>query len=63
MEAIALLFAFGVIIAAGIIIFSYNRFRYGDEILEGALKGKGLKRGKKQRSIETNYENTYDMFN
>ena len=63
LEAIALLFAFGVIIAAGIIIFSYNRFRYGDEILEGALKGKGLKRGKKQRSIETNYENTYDMFN
>ena len=62
-EAIAILFAFGLIAAAGIIGFAYNRFRYGDEILEGTMKGKGLKRGKKQQCIETNYENTYDMFN
>lgn len=63
LEALALLFAFGLAAAAGILFFAYNRFRYGDEILEGAMKGKGLKRGKKQQSLETNYENTYDMFN
>jgi hypothetical protein len=27
------------------------------------MKGKGIKRGRKQQCIETNYENTYDMFN
>ncbi|MBO5002842.1 hypothetical protein J6C36_01100 [Methanocorpusculaceae archaeon] len=63
LEAIAILFAFGLIAAAGIIAFAYNRFRYGDEILEGAVKGKGLKRGRKQLNVETNFENTYDMFN
>ena len=63
LEAIAILFAFGLIAAAGIIAFAYNRFRYGDEILEGAVKGKGLKRGRKQQNVETNFENTYDMFN
>ncbi len=63
LETIAILFALGLIVAAGIIIFAYNRFRYGDEILEGAVKGQGLKRGKKQQNVETNYENTYDMFN
>lgn len=62
-EAIALLFAFGLLAAAGIIGLAYTRFRYGDEILEGAMNGKGLKRGRKQRTLETNYESTYDMFN
>ncbi len=36
----------GVVAAIALLGYFYNRFRYGDEILEGALNGKGLKSGR-----------------
>lgn len=61
-------FGIGVAIAAiaaaiAIIAFAYKRFRYGDEIIEGAVSGKGLSTKSGDRSVQTLYDETYDLFN
>ncbi len=62
-EAICFGFIGGLVIAVFILMTAYKRFRYGDEILEGAVKGTGLKVGTSVNHVETNYENTYDYYN
>ncbi len=52
----------GVVAAIALLGYFYNRFRYGDEILEGALKGKGLKSGQTQEKVQPIYNETYDYF-
>jgi len=52
----------GVVAAIALLGYFYNRFRYGDEILEGALKGKGLKSGRTQEKVQPIYNETYDYF-
>ena len=53
----------GLIAAVALLGYFYTRFRYGDEILEGALDGKGLKTGRTQTKVQTVYNETYDHFN
>jgi hypothetical protein len=53
----------GMVAAVALLGYFYTRFRYGDEILEGALDGKGLKTGRTQTKIQTVYNETYDHFN
>lgn len=52
-------------LVASIFIFGYfyKRFRYGDEILVGALEGKGLKTSSGTQKIQTVYKETYDYIN
>lgn len=52
----------GIVASIAIMFFAYKRFRYGDEIIEGAVSGKGLKVGKSDRCVETLYGETYDLF-
>ncbi len=52
----------GFIAAVALLGYFYNRFRYGDEILEGALNGKGLKSGRTQKKVQPIYNETYDYF-
>lgn len=61
-EVIAAGFICGIIAAAIIIAISYKRFRYGDEIIEGNLDGKGLKKGKNLKSIQTIYDESYNCY-
>jgi len=53
----------GIIIAVFLLGYFYKRFRYGDEILEGDLEGKGLKNGRTIAKVQTIYNETYDHFN
>ncbi len=52
----------GVVAAIALIGYFYKRFRYGDEILEGALNGKGLKSGRTQEKVQSIHNETYDYF-
>ncbi len=53
----------GLVAGIAILFFAYNRFRYGDEIIEGAVKGEGVQVGRKERNVQTVHDKTYDMFN
>lgn len=52
----------GVVAAIALIGYFYKRFRYGDEIMEGALNGKGLKSGRTQEKVQSIHNETYDYF-
>ncbi|HJJ50612.1 MAG TPA: hypothetical protein O0X01_03715 [Methanocorpusculum sp.] len=52
----------GVVAAIALLGYFYNRFRYGDEVLEGAMTGKGLKSGRTQEKVQSVYNETYDYF-
>lgn len=52
----------GIVAAIALIGYFYKRFRYGDEILEGALNGKGLKSGRTQEKVQSIHNETYDYF-
>lgn len=52
----------GIVAAVALLGYFYNRFRYGDEILEGAVNGKGLKSGRTQKKVQPIYNETYDYF-
>lgn len=52
----------GVVAAVILLGYFYNRFRYGDEILEGTVNGKGLKSGRAQKKVQPVYNETYDYF-
>lgn len=55
--------AIGIIAAVAIMSIFYKRFRYGDEILEGAVKGVGLKTKKAKSKVETLSSGSFDYRN
>jgi len=55
--AIPLLF-----VAAILIWYSYQQFRYGDEVLQGSLKGSGIQEGAKIGKVDTVVTGTHDYF-
>jgi hypothetical protein len=60
--------AFGIFIvcliaAIAIFAFFWKRFRYGDEVLEGAMKGKGLNTKKAVSRVQNTIAPRYDYYN
>ncbi len=56
------IFVILLIIAAIAFYYSYQRFRYGDEIITGNLEGEGIKTGSSVGKIETITSDAYDHF-
>ncbi len=56
-------FAVPLLFVAVILIwYSYQQFRYGDEVLQGSLKGSGIARGATIGKVDTVVTGTHDYF-
>ncbi len=49
-------------VAATLIWYSYQQFRYGDEVLQGNLKGSGIAHGATIGKVDTVVTGTHDYF-